>query len=98
MSAVRHPVFVRVFDRMSEREERLGQAAHRQATLDRVSGRKLFGGGCHPNRDTGSAIEAAGFSIESCQAVMFSPCFICAPAARRIIGRARRQGASAMRP
>jgi ubiquinone/menaquinone biosynthesis C-methylase UbiE len=215
VSAVRHPVFARVFDRMSEREERMGQAAHRQAMLDGVLGRvlelgagnginfkhypaavsevvavepepylreraqeaarradatvsvvdglggalpfedasfdaavvslvlcsvpdqaevlndlfrvvrpggelrfyehvraddprrarlqdvvtpvwKRFGGGCHPNRDTGSAIEAAGFSIESCQTVVFSPCFICAPAARRIIGTARRQGVSAM--
>jgi ubiquinone/menaquinone biosynthesis C-methylase UbiE len=51
---------------------------------------RLMGGGCHPNRDTASAIEAAGFSIESCETVMFSPCFICAPAARRIIGTARR--------
>ena len=41
VSAVRHPVFARVFDRMSEREERLGQAAHRQAMLDGVSGRVL---------------------------------------------------------
>ncbi len=209
MSAVRHPVFARVFDRMSEREERMGQAEHRQAMLDGISGRvvelgagnginfryypatvsevvavepepylreraeeaargattsvtvvdglggelpfddasfdaavtslvlcsvpdqhhvlidlvrvvrpggelrfyehvraadprrarvqdaitpvwRLMGGGCHPNRDTASAIEAAGFSIESCETVMFSPCFICAPAARRIIGTARR--------
>jgi ubiquinone/menaquinone biosynthesis C-methylase UbiE len=211
VSAVRHPVFARVFDRMSEREERMGQAEHRQAMLDGVSGRvlelgagnginfrhypgtvsevvavepepylrervqeaarrapatvkvvdglggalpfqdasfdaavvslvlcsvpeqdevlsdlfrvvrpggelrfyehvratdprrarlqdavtpvwRLFGGGCHPNRDTGAAIEAAGFSIQSCHAVIFSPCFICAPAARRIIGTARRPG------
>ena len=214
MSAVRHPVFARVFDRLSEREERMGQAEHRQAMLDGVSGRvlelgagnginfkhypadvsevvavepepylreraeeaarraaatvtvieglggalpfedasfdaaivslvlcsvpdqdevlsdlfrvvrpggelrfyehvratdprrarlqdavtpvwRLFAGGCHPNRDTGTAIEAAGFSIESRQTVIFSPCFICAPAARRIIGTARRPDASA---
>ena len=56
---------------------------------------RLFGGGCHPNRDTAAAIEAAGFSIESCKTVIFSPCFICAPAARRIIGTARRPGGSA---
>jgi ubiquinone/menaquinone biosynthesis C-methylase UbiE len=210
---VRHPIFARMFDRLSEREERMGQAEHRQAMLDGVSGRllelgagnginfrhyppdvsevvavepepylreraeeaarrapatvrvvdglggalpfenasfdaavvslvlcsvpdqgevlsdlfrvvrpggelrfyehvravnprrarvqdavtpvwQLFGGGCHPNRDTGAAIEAAGFSIESCQTVIFSPCFICAPAARRLVGTARRLGAS----
>jgi ubiquinone/menaquinone biosynthesis C-methylase UbiE len=212
VSAVRHPIFSRVFDRMSEREERMGQAEHRQAMLHGVSGRvvelgagnginfryypasvgevvavepepylrgraqeaarratmsvtvvdglggelpfedgsfdaavaslvlcsvpdqrevlsdlsrvvrpggelrfyehvraadprrarvqdaitpvwRLFGGGCHPNRDTAAAIEAAGFSIESCQTVIFSPCFVCAPAARRIIGTARRPAA-----
>jgi ubiquinone/menaquinone biosynthesis C-methylase UbiE len=58
---------------------------------------RLFGGGCHPNRDTAAAIEAAGFSIESCQTVIFRPCFICAPAARRIIGTARRPETSQQR-
>jgi ubiquinone/menaquinone biosynthesis C-methylase UbiE len=33
-----------------------------QDRLDRLWGR--FGAGCHPNRDTVGAIEAAGFSIE----------------------------------
>jgi ubiquinone/menaquinone biosynthesis C-methylase UbiE len=212
VTAVRHPVFARVFDRMSEREERMGQAEHRQAMLHGVSGRvvelgagnginfryypadvsevvavepepylrdrahdaarrapaevkvadalggalpfedasfdaavvslvlcsvpdqgevlrdlfrvvrpggelrfyehvraadprharvqdaitpvwRLFGGGCHPNRDTAAAIKAAGFSIESFQTVIFSPCFVCAPAARRILGTARRPAA-----
>jgi ubiquinone/menaquinone biosynthesis C-methylase UbiE len=51
---------------------------------------RRLGGGCHPNRDTAAAIEAAGFSVESCETVIFRPCFICAPAARRIIGTARR--------
>jgi len=37
--AVRHPVFARVFNRMSEREEGMGQAEHRQAMLDGVAGR-----------------------------------------------------------
>ena len=209
MTAVHHPIFARVFDRMSEREERMGQAEHRQAMLEGLSGRvvelgagnginfrhypaavselvavepepylraraeqaarraavpvtvvdglggelpfedasfdaavtslvlcsvprqrpvlsdlfrvvrpggelrfyehvrardprrarfqdaitpvwRLFGGGCHPNRDTARAIQATGFSIETCEAVRFSPCFVCAPVARRIIGRARR--------
>jgi ubiquinone/menaquinone biosynthesis C-methylase UbiE len=212
MTAVRHPIFARVFARMSEREERMGQAEHRCAMLAGVSGRvvelgagnginfrhypaavsevvavepepylreraeeaarrvttavtvvdglggalpfddrsfdaavaslvlctvpdqpavlsdlfrvvrpggelrfyehvraadprrarvqdaitpvwRLLGGGCHPNRDTAAAIEAAGFSIASCQTVIFSPCFVCAPAARRIIGTASRPSA-----
>jgi SAM-dependent methyltransferase len=59
---------------------------------------KLFAGGCHPNRDTGAAIERAGFEIESCRRVAFRPCFICAPAAPRIIGTARRPGGAAGTP
>jgi ubiquinone/menaquinone biosynthesis C-methylase UbiE len=41
MTAVRHPIFARVFARMSEREERMGQAEHRRAMLSGVSGRVL---------------------------------------------------------
>jgi ubiquinone/menaquinone biosynthesis C-methylase UbiE len=61
----------------------------------RASGELRFYEHVRANRDTAAAIEAAGFSIESCQTVIFSPCFVCAPAARRIIGTARRPGASA---
>ena len=32
-------------------------------------------GGCHPNRDTGAAIEAAGFEVERCERFGFSPGF-----------------------
>lgn len=39
MSSVRHPIFARVFDRLSEREERLGQAEHRREMLTGLSGR-----------------------------------------------------------
>jgi ubiquinone/menaquinone biosynthesis C-methylase UbiE len=49
-----------------------------------------LGGGCHPNRDTAAAIEAAGFSIERCRRFPFRPCFFCAPVAPRILGVARR--------
>jgi len=49
-----------------------------------------FAGGCHPNRDTAAAIEAAGFAIESCRRFPFKPCFFCAPVAPRILGAARR--------
>lgn len=51
---------------------------------------KRLGGGCHPNRDTGAAIERAGFEVETCRRVAFRPCFICAPATPHILGRARR--------
>jgi SAM-dependent methyltransferase len=56
---------------------------------------KLLGGGCHPNRDTGAAIERAGFEIDRCRRVPFRPCFICAPAAPHILGKARRPGGAA---
>ena len=211
MSVVKHPVFARMFDRMSEREDRKGQAEHRRAMLSDLSGRvvelgagngmnfrhypptvtevvavepepylrekateaagsapvpvsvvdgvggdlpfedaafdsavaslvlcsvpeqgpvladlfrvirpggelrfyehvrandprlariqdavlpvwKRLGGGCHPNRDTGGAIERAGFEIEVCRRVAFRPSFVCAPATPRILGRARRPG------
>jgi ubiquinone/menaquinone biosynthesis C-methylase UbiE len=214
VSAVRHPIFARMLDRMSEREERLGQREHRQEMLSGLSGRvvelgagnginfrhypstvtevvavepepylreraeevaqgapvpvsvvdalggalpfedasfdaavtslvlcsvpeqvpvlrdlsrvirpggelrfyehvrandprlvrlqdavlpvwKRLGGGCHPNRDTGAAIEDAGFEIETCRRVAFRPCFICAPATPHILGRARRPGGGA---
>jgi SAM-dependent methyltransferase len=49
-----------------------------------------FAGGCHPNRDTAAAIEAAGFALESCRRFPFKPCFFCAPVAPRILGAARR--------
>lgn len=32
-------------------------------------------GGCHPNRDTGGAIKAAGFEVENCERFGFSPGF-----------------------
>lgn len=209
MSSVRHPIFARFFDRLSEREERLGQAEHRREMLTGLSGRVVelgagngmnfshypptvtelvavepepylreraveaaanapvpvkvmdglggelpfdeaefdagvaslvlcsvpdpgavlrdlyrvirpggelrfyehvrgetpqlmrlqdvaarvwpfFAGGCHPNRETGSAIERAGFEVESCRGFPFKPCFFCAPVAPHILGVARR--------
>jgi SAM-dependent methyltransferase len=57
----------------------------------------FFAGGCHPNRDTGSAIERAGFEVESCRRFPFKPCFFCAPVAPRILGVARRPGVSSQR-
>ncbi len=48
-----------------------------------------LGGGCHPARDTGAAIEAAGFTIERCERFGFRaerfeptvPCILGSPAA-----------------
>ncbi|MEA2332107.1 MAG: hypothetical protein QOH58_2245 [Thermoleophilaceae bacterium] len=50
----------------------------------------LLGGGCHPNRDTGAAIERAGFDIERSRRFPFKPSFICAPVAPHIVGTARK--------
>jgi ubiquinone/menaquinone biosynthesis C-methylase UbiE len=48
-----------------------------------------IGGGCHPTRDTLSAIEAAGFTIERCERFAFSPSPII-PQIPHILGVARR--------
>ncbi|HEV8053654.1 MAG TPA: hypothetical protein VGP30_02370 [Candidatus Limnocylindrales bacterium] len=40
-SAVNHPIFARFFDRLSEKEERLGQAEHRHQLLAGLSGRVI---------------------------------------------------------
>jgi hypothetical protein len=47
-------------------------------------------GGCHPARDTATAIEAAGFGIERCRRVSVRPNFLAAPVSPRILGMARR--------
>jgi ubiquinone/menaquinone biosynthesis C-methylase UbiE len=54
----------------------------------------FFAGGCHPNRETASVIERAGFDVESCRRFPFTPCFFCAPFAPRTLGVARRPGVS----
>lgn len=59
-----------------------------QDRVDRVW--PVFGGGCHPNRDTVSAIEEAGFEILEQRRFLFQPCLISKPVAPHVIGRARR--------
>jgi SAM-dependent methyltransferase len=49
----------------------------------------LLGGGCNPTRDTLGAIRAAGFEIESCETIMFSPSMVI-PKIPHILGIARR--------
>ena len=48
----------------------------------------LIGGGCNPTRDTRASIEAAGFEIESCEQIMFSPSYVI-PKIPHILGVAR---------
>ena len=47
------------------------------------------GGGCNPTRDTGHAIEAAGFVIERCERIAFSPSAVI-PKIPHLLGIARR--------
>jgi ubiquinone/menaquinone biosynthesis C-methylase UbiE len=47
------------------------------------------GGGCHPNRNTVSAIESAGFRIEELDSFPFKPMAL-APPFTHVIGRARK--------
>jgi ubiquinone/menaquinone biosynthesis C-methylase UbiE len=46
-------------------------------------------GGCHPDRDTGRAIEEAGFTIERCRRFTFRNSLLDLPVAPRILGVAR---------
>ena len=47
-----------------------------------------IGGGCHPARDTGAAIEAAGFEVERCERFGFRACVL-EPRVPHILGVAR---------
>ena len=59
-----------------------------QDRVDRIW--PFFAGGCHPNRDTPVAIEAAGFQAVTTRRFLFQPCLITRPVAPHVIGRARR--------
>jgi ubiquinone/menaquinone biosynthesis C-methylase UbiE len=50
----------------------------------------LVGGGCHTSRETGKAIEQAGFTLERCRRFPFRPCFLLYPVTPHILGVARR--------
>jgi ubiquinone/menaquinone biosynthesis C-methylase UbiE len=62
--------------------------ARRQDRIDRVW--PFFGGGCHPNRDTPAAIEAAGFRMERCRRFPFKPGPLMTVVEPHVIGIARR--------
>lgn len=52
---------------------------------------RRIAGGCHPNRDTRSAIQQAGFAIDRVQDFPFRPSLVVAVATPHILGIARRQ-------
>lgn len=60
-----------------------------QRILDRTVWPRL-GGGCHSARDTLTAIESAGFTIERCRRFEFRPCLPTYAVAPHIVGMARR--------
>jgi ubiquinone/menaquinone biosynthesis C-methylase UbiE len=64
----------------------------RHARFQRLAGHVTphITGGCHPDRDTGRAIEDAGFAIERCRRFNFQPTLLDYPVAPRILGAARR--------
>lgn len=62
--------------------------ARRQRRMSPVWRR--FGGGCHPDRDIGNAIAAAGFTVEQRRDLLFALNWIAKLTAPHILGRARR--------
>jgi ubiquinone/menaquinone biosynthesis C-methylase UbiE len=62
------------------------------ARFQRLAGRVTphLAGGCHPDRDTGRAIEEARFEIERCRRFAFRNSPLDLPVAPRILGVARR--------
>jgi ubiquinone/menaquinone biosynthesis C-methylase UbiE len=62
------------------------------ARFQRLAARVLprVAGGCHPDRDTGRAIEQAGFEVERCRRFVSRECFLELPVAPRILGAAKR--------
>jgi ubiquinone/menaquinone biosynthesis C-methylase UbiE len=64
----------------------------RYARFQRLAGlvTPRLAGGCHPDRDTGRAIEEAGFEIERCRRFNFRTSPLDLPVAPRILGAARR--------
>jgi ubiquinone/menaquinone biosynthesis C-methylase UbiE len=64
----------------------------RYARFQRLAGfvSPQVAGGCHPDRDTGTAIAEAGFQIERCRRFMFRNSLLDLPVAPRILGAARR--------
>jgi ubiquinone/menaquinone biosynthesis C-methylase UbiE len=68
------------------RSEDPGQA-RLQDRVDWIWGHVV--GGCHPNRDSVTAIAAAGFSVSACRRFEFRPCVLSAPSSPLVTPRDR---------
>jgi SAM-dependent methyltransferase len=75
---------LRFYEHVRSRRQRF---ARWQESVDPLWSR-LFGG-CHPNRDTLAAIEAAGFALERCRGFGFPVDARATPVVPRILGTAR---------
>jgi hypothetical protein len=76
----------------AEPGEALGPHVERVAAAELAERRGLWpaiAAGCHPARDTGAAIEAAGFAIERCERFGFKAGSV-QPSVPHILGVARR--------
>jgi SAM-dependent methyltransferase len=80
---------LRFYEHVVARDPRLRR---RQELLDATIWPRL-GAGCHITRDTGVAIEAAGFTVERCRRLSVMPLRILAPVSPHLLGVARRGAA-----
>jgi SAM-dependent methyltransferase len=65
------------------------RTARMQRALDATVWPRLFGN-CHTHRDTGAAVEAAGFALEASERHRVAPCPVSAPVAPHLLAWARR--------
>lgn len=78
---------MRFFEHVLARDRTLARI---QRFLDRSGCWPFFAGGCHPARETESAIVAAGFVLDSGRHLSLKPCPLAFPVAPHILGVARR--------
>ena len=78
---------LRFFEHVLAKDPKLARV---QRFLERSGIWPRVGGGCHPARDTGAAIEAAGFELERCRRLSVKPSPLLFPVAPHILGGARR--------
>lgn len=76
---------LRFYEHVLAENPRWAALQHRVAPVWR-----RFGGGCHPDRETGNAISAAGFQVARQRDFLFAPTWIAKVTASHILGSAGR--------